>query len=397
MKKSTRLILILGAIAALGPFSIDMYLAGFPNMARDLDTDIAMISLTLSSYFVGIALGQMAYGPLLDRFGRKRPLMLGFVLYFIAALGCAWSPNVESLIVFRFLMALGGSAGMVASRAVIRDRFEQAEMARAFSSLILVMGLAPIVAPMLGGFMIESMGWRSIFYFMAAYVTAIGLLTFFALNESRHPDRSVSLRPVRIAQKYWHIMRNRQFLVFAGTGSLALAILFSYIAGAPFVLRELLGYSETEFGWVFGGNAVGFIAASQFNRALLKRYSTLEITHKTAVVFALFSLTLALQAALGLPSPPLFLLNLFVVVAGLGFLNPNLQAMALDPFRENAGVAAALVGSLRMVSGAIASLLVSLLHDGTARPMFFLIALAAVGISFALWYFPRRFSLTLSS
>lgn len=373
-----------------------MYLAGFPNMAADLNTEISQISLTLSSYFVGIALGQIIYGPLLDRFGRKVPLLVGLVLYFGSALACAWAPEVNSLIVARFFMALGGSAGMVASRAVIRDRFEKQAMAQAFSSLILVMGLAPIIAPMLGGYMIQHLGWRSIFYFMAFYVLVVALLTHFALSESRGPDRSVSLRPRKIARNYGQILRSPPFLLYGLSGSLALAILFAYIAGAPFVLRELLGYSETEFGFIFGANAIGFIGASQLNRYFLRSFSTLAITKIAAYAFAGLGLMLALQAILELPSLSLFLSSLFFMVAGLGFLNPNLQALALEPFQNQAGAAAALVGSLRMLSGALSSLLLGVWHDGSAKPMFFIIASSALLIAWALWRFPQSKLVLLS-
>jgi len=161
--KATRLILILGAIAALGPLSIDMYLPGFPEMAQDLGTEIEMLSLSLTAYFIGISIGQIIYGPLLDRFGRKKPLLIGFGIYVLAALGCAFSPNISTFIVMRFLLALGGCAGMVATRAIIRDSFQTSEIARAFSALILVMGVAPILAPMLGGLILQNFGWPFIF------------------------------------------------------------------------------------------------------------------------------------------------------------------------------------------------------------------------------------------
>jgi DHA1 family bicyclomycin/chloramphenicol resistance-like MFS transporter len=377
--KATRLILILGAIAALGPLSIDMYLPGFPEMAKDLETEIELLSLSLTAYFIGISLGQIIYGPLLDRFGRKRPLLIGFSIYVVAALGCAVSPNIATFISMRFLLALGGCAGMVATRAIIRDSFEANEVARAFSALILVMGVAPILAPLLGGVILQNFGWSFIFFFLAIYALLILIFSALFLKESHSGDESVSLWPKQVFIQYRKVLKNRSFFVYGLAGSVAMAAMFTYISGSPFVVREVLAFDEIYFGWIFGANAIGYISASQINRRLLKSYSTQLISQRVSWVFGFLSLLLILQVVLNLPNMYLFLLNLFLFLSCLGFINPNMQALALSPFTKNAGVASALVGGLRMLSGAIASLLISLLHNDTALPMGLLMGMAGLG------------------
>lgn len=379
MTKATRLILILGAIAALGPLSIDMYLPGFPEMAKDLETEIELLSLSLTAYFIGISLGQIIYGPLLDRFGRKRPLLIGFSIYVVAALGCAVSPNIATFISMRFLLALGGCAGMVATRAIIRDSFEANEVARAFSALILVMGVAPILAPLLGGVILQNFGWSFIFFFLAIYALLILIFSALFLKESHSGDESVSLWPKQVFIQYRKVLKNRSFFVYGLAGSVAMAAMFTYISGSPFVVREVLAFDEIYFGWIFGANAIGYISASQINRRLLKSYSTQLISQRVSWVFGFLSLLLILQVVLNLPNMYLFLLNLFLFLSCLGFINPNMQALALSPFTKNAGVASALVGGLRMLSGAIASLLISLLHNDTALPMGLLMGMAGLG------------------
>ena len=379
MTKATRLILTLGAIAALGPLSIDMYLPGFPEMAKDLETEIELLSLSLTAYFIGISLGQIIYGPLLDRFGRKRPLLIGFSIYVVAALGCAMSPNIATFISMRFLLALGGCAGMVATRAIIRDSFEANQVARAFSALILVMGVAPILAPLLGGVILQNFGWPFIFFFLAIYALLILIFSALFLKESHSGDESVSLWPKQVFIQYEKVLKNRSFFVYGLAGSVAMAAMFTYISGSPFVVREVLAFDEIYFGWIFGANAIGYISASQINRRLLKSYSTQLISQRVSWVFGFLSLLLILQVVLNLPNTYLFLLNLFLFLSCLGFINPNMQALALSPFTKNAGVASALVGGLRMLSGAIASLLISLLHNDTALPMGLLMGMAGLG------------------
>lgn len=385
-QRRRKLILILGSIAAIGPLSIDMYLPGFSAIAADLNTTVSRVSLSLTTYFVGISIGQIIYGPLLDRFGRKPPLLIGFTLYFLAAIGCALATDIVSFILLRFLLALGGCVGMVASRAIIRDHFENDEIARAFSSLILVMGAAPIIAPTIGGQLVAGPGWRSIFWFLTAYSFALVLLVRFALPESRGRQNSVSLKPREIARNYWSVMRNRTFLIYGTAGTIGLASMFTYIAGSPLVIMEILGFDETSYGWLFGLNALGFISGSQINKQWLRKRHSEQVSLIMSGLTLLSALLLLISLLMGIPSVWFFLACLFLFTSSLGFVNPNLQAIALGPFRENAGVASALVGSIRMTGGAIASALVGILANGTAYPMVLLMLGCALSVSGILLY-----------
>ncbi len=377
-KQQNILILILGSVAALGPFSIDMYLPGFPAIADDLDTDISKVALTLTSYFIGISVGQLIYGPILDRYGRKKPLLIGMGIYILAVLGCAAAPDVYSLIAIRALMALGGCVGMVASRAIIRDRFPVSEIARVFSTLILVMGVAPIIAPTLGGFVIAAFGWRFVFLFLAVFSAFVTFLLYRFLEESHSPDLEVSLKPVKVAQEYWKVLSNNTFIIYGLAGSLAMAAMFAYIGDSSFVLIELYGFTEKTYGWVFGSNAAGFIIGSQVNRYVLKKRDPKVITYVFAVLMVLVAVTLAVSNISSLLSVEVLLVLLFLFMFFLGFVNPNTQALALEPFSKNAGIASALVGSLRMLSGAIATALISVFHNGTIQPMVWIICTCAV-------------------
>jgi MFS transporter, DHA1 family, multidrug resistance protein len=368
-KQKNKIILVLGALAALGPFTIDMYLPGFPAIAADLDTSIARVGLSLTSYFIGISVGQLFYGPLVDRYGRKRPLLIGLLIYIAAAIGCALSPTVDWLIVQRLLLALGGCAGIVASRAMVRDLFPTNETARVFSTLILIMGVAPIIAPTVGGYVTAHFGWRIIFYVLVVIAALLLALVYRFLPESRLPDSSVSLRPRRVIQEYRQVLREPEFVAYAFAGSIAFAGLFAYISGSPFVFMDYFGLSETWYGWLFGINAFGFILGSQINRLLLKYHSAALISRISVWAQAIAGLGLALGSYFGLLTTSNSLLLIFSYLFSMGFIAPNATALALRPFTRFAGSASALLGSLQMLTGALASGLVSLFHNGTPLPM----------------------------
>src|SRR5688572_28441221 len=253
MKKQNRsfLILLLGLLSAIGPFSIDMYLPGFPTIARDLQTSVDKVSYSLASFFIGICIGQLICGPLLDRFGRKRPLYIGLLIYILASLGCAVSTSVEMLIAFRFLQALGGCVGMVAPRAIVRDVFPVNENARVFSLLILVIGVSPIVAPTAGSFIISTYGWQTVFTVLAIVTALLLLVVIFKLEESKRPDPKFSLRPKRILNSFLFVLKDPQFSTYAFSWAVSSAGLFAYLSGSPFVFMNLFKVSEQQFGWIF--------------------------------------------------------------------------------------------------------------------------------------------------
>ena len=283
MKRRERFFTIftLGLLSAVGPFSIDMYLPGFPDIAKDFQTTVAHITLSITSFFIGISIGQLIYGPLLDKYGRKKPLYVGLVIYILASLGCTYASSADILIGIRFLQALGACAGMVAARALVRDIFPVNENAKVFSLLMLVIAVSPIIAPTLGGYLTALFGWRSIFLVLLAIGVVTIFFAWFFLPAGRQPDQSLSLRPVSITKGFLKVVKVPQFYTYAFSGALASSGLYAYVAGSPFVFMELYHVSEKEYGWIFATIAVGLISSSQVNTLLLRKYSSEQITRVT--------------------------------------------------------------------------------------------------------------------
>ena len=368
-RKRSLLILILGLLCAIGPFSIDMYLPGFPTIAANLNTTVDYVAYSLSSFFIGICAGQLICGPLLDRFGRKKPLCIGLVLYILASIGCSLSTSVEALIAFRFLQALGGCVGMVAPNAIVRDIFPVEENAKIFSLLILILGVSPILAPTLGSYIIAGWGWQPVFIILAAVATLILLAVIFWLEESKMPDPSYSLLPKPILNGFANVLRESQFTTYAFSGAIAAAGLFAYLAGSPFVFMEMYGVSEQQYGWIFSLIAAGLIGCSQLNNVLLKKYNSAQIIKVVMSIQAASGLALVIGTAtsmLGLTST-IFLM--FIFLSCQGFTFPNAAAMAMAPFTKGAGSASALMGAVQMACGAVASALVGVFFNRTAMPL----------------------------
>lgn len=285
-----------------------------------------------------------------------------------------FSPTVSWLIGLRLLQALGGCVGIVASRAVVRDSFEAGEIAKVFSTLILIMGVAPIVAPTLGGYVTATFGWRAIFGILTAMAILLFLVVSRFLPESKEPDESVSLKPGRVLKDYFRVVKEPVFITYTIAGSVSFAGLFAYISGSPFGFMEYFGLSETQYGWIFGLNAFGFILGSQLNRLWLRKSKPAQIAFRTGLLEFFSGLLLLMGSLLGILQITGTLILLFSFMLWMGFLVPNATAVALDPFMRYAGSASALLGSLQMIAGAIISGLVSYFHDGTALPMTALMA-----------------------
>jgi DHA1 family bicyclomycin/chloramphenicol resistance-like MFS transporter len=382
-------IFTLGLLSAMGAFSIDMYLPGFPDIARDLNTTVAHITLSITSFFIGISVGQMIYGPLLDRFGRKKPLYIGLMVYLVTSIACAYAPTANALIGIRFLQALGSCAGMVASRALVRDIFPVKENAKIFSLLMLVLALSPIVAPTLGGYVTAAFGWQSIFFILATIAGLTLLLVLFKLPEGRKPDTSLSLLPRPIINGFLEVTKVPQFYTYAFAGAIASSGLYAYIAGSPFVFMELYHVTEKQYGWIFAIIAMGLIVASQVNTLLLRRYSSEQIIRVTLFCQCLAGIALVLGTHfhfLGLYST-IFLIWVFLSTQGFAF--PNSSALSLAPFTRNAGTASALMGAIQLGIGAISTALVSILNNGTAMPMAAVMCACAIG-SFLVLMIGRR-------
>jgi len=387
--KKSHIIIILGLLTAVGPFSIDMYLPAFPAIAEGLSTDIAHVMLSLSSFFIGISAGQLVYGPLLERFGRRKPLYVGLVIYLFASAGCAFAMSVESLIVFRFLQALGSCAGMVTSRAIVRDLFEVKENAKIFSSLMLVVAVSPIIAPTLGGYLTAALGWRYVFAVLILVDLLILIGVYFYLPESRPANPSHSLRPASIARNFYQILISPQFYVYALTGAIASSGLYAYISGSPHVFIELFHVSEKEYGWIFAIIAVGIIGASQVNSVILGRYESEQVIKTALFIQGILALTLFALTyffPIGLYTTVVLI---FLYLCCQGFIFPNASALTLAAFGHQAGTASALMGAIQMGIGAIASALVSILQNETALPMSGVMAFCSV-TAFAILQFGRK-------
>jgi DHA1 family bicyclomycin/chloramphenicol resistance-like MFS transporter len=375
----TSWLILLGTLIAIGPLSIDMYLPAFPAIERGLGAEPGAVEYTLASFFVGLSLGQALYGPISDRYGRRPPLLFGLALYAVASVGCALAPNLAALVVWRFLQALGGCAGMVITRAVVRDRCGAREAARAFSMLILVMGLAPILAPLVGGWIVTHLGWRVIFALLSVFALACLATVYRALPETHDTRHEPPLRLGRVLGDYGRLLTHRAFLGYCLIAGLSSAGLFAYIAGSPFVLIELYGIPPQHFGWVFGINALGFIAASQLNALALKSTPLSRLLRRALRAPALASLALLALALSGTLNLPLALAGFFICVASLGYINPNAFAAALATHGQQAGMASALLGTVQFGLATLAGTLVGSLHDGTARPLVALLASCGVG------------------
>ncbi|HTI09960.1 MAG TPA: multidrug effflux MFS transporter [Puia sp.] len=368
-KKQSSIIFILGLLTALGPFSIDMYLPGFRDIADNLHTTVATVSLSLSSYFIGISAGQLLYGPLLDRYGRKKPLYAGLLVYILSSASCLVVHDINALIVLRFVQAVGSCAAAVGSMAMVRDLFGAKDSARVFSLLLLVVGASPMIAPTAGGYVISLFGWRAVFVILTIMGILVLLLSIFCLPESYQPDQGFSLKPGPIVQNFWAVLQDRQFLVYALTGSLAFAGLFAYVSGSPIVFMDIYHVDKKVYGWIFAFLSVAFIGLSQFNTLLLKKYNSEQIARVALtgqVVVSVIFLTGSIAGWYALPQTIFFI---FLFLGCLGFVNPNALALALAPFAKNAGSASALMGALQMGTGALASIGVSVFSNGTATPM----------------------------
>lgn len=373
------IILILGFLATVSPFSIDMYLPGFPRIAADLETTIDKVQLSLTSYLIGICLGQVLYGPLLDRFGRKKPLYAGLALYVLASLGCAMTSSVDELIFMRFFQAMGGCVGLVASQALVSDLFPSDKRAEVFSLITLVIAVSPMIAPTVGGYVTGVISWHWIFIILAGIVSMIIAAIYFFLPKGRQADNTVSLRPKAVLSGYLTVIRQPQFLIYTLAGGLATAAPFAYIAGSSDVFMNIYKVSEQQYGWIFAFLAFAMIGSTQMNHFLLKKYKSEQIIKTTLFyqsIVGLILITGVYNNWFGMYS---LIGMMFIFLIGQGLTGPNTSALSLAPFSKHTGSASALMGSWRMGSGAIISAIVSLLHNNTALPMVGMMAVCSLG------------------
>ena len=384
------LILILGSLTALGPFSIDMYLPGFPAIAKDLHTTAAKVSLSLSGFFVGISLGQLLYGPLLDRFGRKRPLFIGLFIYIIASAGCALAASINDLILLRVIQAIGSCAATVASVAMVRDLFPVKDNAKVFSLLLLVVGVSPMIAPTVGGYVTEAFGWHAVFWILTGMGVAILLATVLWLPDSYKPDKSLSLKPKPILINFWQVLREPQFYTYSLTGAIAFSGLFAYVAGSPMVFMEVFQTDGKVYGWIFAFLSVGFIGSSQLNTLFLRKYSSEQVVNVALIGLVAVSFTFLAAAWSGLLTLPVTIAFLFFFLCCIGYTYPNAAALSLAPFTRNAGSASALMGAFQMGMGTLISIFISLFEEPSVVPMVAAMAGSSL-LALSVLVFGRRF------
>ncbi len=363
------LIVLLGALTVFAPLATDMYLPALPTLQRVFATSALGVQATLAAFFLGFAAGQVFFGPLTDRFGRRPPLYAGLLLFAAASAGCAVAPSIETLTILRFVQAFGACAGGVIARAMVRDLFDPRESARVYGGLMLVTGLAPMLAPLLGGHLLIWFGWQSIFVVMAA----LGLLCLAAahvrLPETHVPNDSHSLAFGRILFGYARLLGHRLYLGFALTSACCMGGVFAYIAGSPFVFIELYGIAAEHFGWFFGVNAFGFVALAQINGRIVQRFSPERLLRAGTLAQVTAAFVLLAASVTGIGGVWGLSVPLFVFIASIGIVLPNAAALAMAPHGAQAGLASALLGVLQFSLGGVTALGVGLLADGSAVPM----------------------------
>jgi len=378
-KRYSFIILILGSLATISPFSIDMYLPGFPTIAKDLHTTIDKVQFSLTSYLIGICIGQILYGPLLDRFGRKTPLYAGLFLYVVASIGCAMTSSVDQLILMRFFQAMGGCVGLVASQALVSDLFPSNKRAEVFSMITLVIAVSPMIAPTVGGYVTVGFSWHWLFIILAGIVTIMIAGIYFFLPVGQMPDKSVSLKPKSVLSSYFTVVSQPQFLIYTVAGGLATAAPFAYISGSSDVFMNIYKVSEQQYGWIFAFLAFAMIGSTQLNHFLLKKYKSQEIIKTTLIYQSIVGFILIIGVYYNWFGLYSLIGMMFIFLTGQGLTGPNTSALSLAPFKKHTGSASALMGSWRMGAGAIISAIVSILHNNTALPMVGMMAFCSIG------------------
>ncbi|MBU6165868.1 MAG: multidrug effflux MFS transporter [Alphaproteobacteria bacterium] len=366
---------MLGSLTAFGAVTIDLYLPTLPAIARDYAVSAAAVQLTMSTFLVGMAVGQLFFGPLSDRIGRRPAILLGCAVYVLASLACALAPTIEALVAGRFFQALGCCAAMVTCRAIVRDRYDHRDSARIFSLLMLVLAIAPLLAPTIGGWIAAAAGWHAVFQVFIGIGIAIAAAVWWRLDESRSAATAATAAATSVLAGYAVLLRHRRLVGYLLVGAANGATLFSYIAGSADLVINIWGFGEGEFGLIFALFAVGIVGASQINRLLLRRTTPDKVLGAASIGAALAGAVLLAAALVDAPFLVIFP-ALFLALSSNGLIAANASAGALnvDPLR--AGAISGLMGGVNFAVGALASALAAALHDGTALPMAANIAVA---------------------
>jgi DHA1 family bicyclomycin/chloramphenicol resistance-like MFS transporter len=387
---SLALAALLTALVSFGPLSTDMYLPALPGMTADLGSDVAEVQLTLSLFMAGFAVAQLAVGPLSDRHGRRPVLLGGLALYVVASLACLVAPSVEALIAARFVQALGACTGSVLGRAVVRDLHEPDQAARLLSYMGAAMALAPMIAPLLGGFMVVWWGWRSVFGVLVLFGAALFALVARRLPETNaHPD-PLAMRPVRMLANYATLLRHRIYLGHLLTVAATFGGLFAFISGSSFVLIGDFGLEPQAFGLAFGVVVAAYAAGSFASGRLVRRFGGGRLIPAGCLAQVAGAAAMLVLAEMGIAHPAAVVAPMMVYMVGAGLTLPNALAGAIGPFPRMAGAAAALVGFVQMATASLTGVAVGHLHNGTALPMAGTIAAMGIGALAAHWALPKR-------
>jgi MFS transporter, DHA1 family, multidrug resistance protein len=364
-----RVVLLLGSLIALGPLSIDLYLPSLPDLTDDLSASPSSVQLTLTGVLVGLGVGQLLIGPLADIYGRRRPLLVGIVVHVVTALLCAVAPTIVVLDVLRVVQGVGAAAASVVAMAVVRDLFTGRAAAAVISRLVMVMGLAPVVAPSLGSAVLEVGSWRTVFVVLAGLGVLLGVLAALCLKETLPPERRAAPGLRTTLRGYGVLLRDPSLVGFMMVASLTMAAVFAYVSGASFVLQDGFGLDERTFGLLFGVGAVGLIVSSQVNVALLHRFGSRTILSTALTVAAVAGAVLLVDAVTGTGGLLGIMIPVWVVMAMVALCGPNATALALAEHGQRAGAAAALLGAAQFAVGAAVAPLAGLGEAGSAVPM----------------------------
>jgi DHA1 family bicyclomycin/chloramphenicol resistance-like MFS transporter len=374
----SRIALVIGLLGAVGPFAIDMYLPALPDVAADLGASAQATQATLSVFFAAFGISQLAYGPLSDQFGRKPPLYAGLAIFLLGTLGCALAPTIGTLVAARLVQGIGAATVMVVPRAIIRDLHTGPAATRLMATVMLVISVSPMLAPLAGSGVMALAGWRWIFGVLAVAATVSLALTAFALQETLPPARRVPARPRALAAGTRRLLRDPEFVGLTFVGGFGMASFFVFLASASFVYTGAFGLSPTGFSIAFAINAIGFFSATQAAASLGERYGMGRVVRHAVTAFAAVACLLVLLVLAGFGSLPVIVAMLFLGNAFLGLVIPTVAVMALDPHPDIAGLASSLGGTIQMLTGGAMIALAGPFFDGTPLPMVVTIALAGV-------------------
>jgi len=381
--RSIVVLVILGSLVALGPLSTDAYVPGLPRLAGDLRTSPSMAQLTVTTCLIGLAVGQLFAGPMSDALGRRKPLLLGLAVYATAGFLCAVAPNVGTLILFRGVQGVGGAFGLVIAYACVRDRYAGKAAAHYFSLLLLVTGLAPILAPLVGAQILRFSGWRGIFVALAVLSGAVLIACMSALPESPPPHLRQPGGLRATGSVYVRLLADRQLVGYALTNAFVFAAMFAYISGSPFVLEDIHGLSPQQYSLVFGVNTLGLVAAAQASGRLVRHIEPRLLLASGVIGSAAGGVALLVVTSTGAGLWPI-LAAFFIVVTSVGLVLPNAAALALEKHGSHAGAAAALLGFAQFLVGGLAAPLVGIHGSHSAMPTAAVIAGLGVAASITL-------------